>query len=75
MTPVGHPSLGPEQNEIVIIRPVGHRACHAKASGCEFLDHNILRDPMPAAVCGDSFDGLETRARRKLDDGDASAGF
>src|SRR5258708_2034237 len=60
------PSLLHKQNTITILRPVIHDLLHLQPRRAQLLDHNLLRDPVPAPVARNSFHRIQPRPRRKI---------
>ena len=74
-TLVGWTSLLLKDDQIIIVGPVVDDLCCVQARGRQLLDDDLLRDTVAAPVCGNSFDGTEAGAGRKIDDGQASPGL
>jgi hypothetical protein len=64
-----------EEEQVVALGPGIYRGFEAKSCSGQFLDGDIFGDTVSTTVGGDTFDWIETGARRKFDDGETTAGL
>src|ERR1700687_1253428 len=55
-----------KQNAITILRPILHDFFHLHTRRAQLLNHDLLRNPMPAPVARDSLHRFQPRPRREI---------